>query len=159
MLKLIDRFQTHNIASFSPLPSAIHDFITYKNTFMPRTVWTSPCRSWYKNTPSGPITALWPGSTLHYIEAITEVRMEDWEVKYAGNRFAWLGNGYSQTELDDQADWAYYIRERDDDEPISRGERRRLLTGSGTVRIRDMVNFAGKVEEETKTVTETSSRT
>ena len=26
--------------------------------------------------------------------------MDDWEVKYNGNRFAWLGNGYSQTELD-----------------------------------------------------------
>lgn len=33
--------------------------------------------------------------------------MEDYNVQYAGNRFAWLGNGYSQTELDQTADWAY----------------------------------------------------
>jgi len=70
--------------------------------------------------------------------------MEDFEVRYEGNRFAWLGNGYSQTELDQTADWAYYIREYDDGEWLSRGKRRRELTKSGTVR-RDGkgVNFTG----------------
>jgi hypothetical protein len=148
MLKLIDRYQTHNITTFSPLPSAVSDFIAFKDAFMSRTVWSDACRSWYKQTATGPITALWPGSTLHYIEAMTELRMEDWNVEYAGNRFAWLGNGYSQTELDDTADWAYYIRETDDDAPLSRARRRRLLTKSGTVKAATGVNFAGNVTEQ-----------
>ena len=116
---------------------------------MQRTVWQDPCRSWYKSGQiDAPITALWPGSTLHYIEALADLRMEDYDVEYAGNRFSWLGNGYSQTELDATADWAYYIREYDDGEWLSRGKRRKDLTKSGTIKGRETVSFTGKESEE-----------
>ena len=147
MMKLVDRYQTHNIKAFSPREEAVKDFVAHKDHFMEQTVWADPCRSWYKQGPDAPITALWPGSTLHYLEAMAELRMEDWDVKYSGNRFAWLGNGYSQTELDETADLGYYIREYDDDEPLSRGKRRKILTKSGTVSRRSGVNFAGNVQE------------
>jgi hypothetical protein len=91
MLTIIDRYQTSNIHSISPKREAVDDFIAWKNDFMKNTVWADPCRSWYKsNQIDSPITALWPGSTLHYMEAISEVRWEDFEVKYNSNRFAWL---------------------------------------------------------------------
>lgn len=149
MCKLIDRFQTHNISTFAPKGEAVDDFIEHKNQFMTKTVWQDPCRSWYKGgKPDGPVTALWPGSTLHYIEAMAEVRHDDWDVKYNGNRFAWLGNGYSQTELDPTADWAYYIRDRDDDEPLSRGRKLQLINKSGSVsQSGGEVNFTGKTAE------------
>ncbi|CAI6334554.1 unnamed protein product [Periconia digitata] len=149
MCKLIDRFQTHNIATFAPKAEAVDDFIAHKNQFMNGTVWQDPCRSWYKaGKPNGPITALWPGSTLHYIEAMMEVRLDDWDVQYSGNRFAWLGNGYSQTELDPTADWAYYIREKDDDAPLSRRRKLQLINKSGTVsQVDSGVNFTGKREQ------------
>lgn len=117
---------------------------------MKRSVWADPCRSWYKNRPDGPITALWPGSTLHYIECLRDLRLEDFKVQYSGNRFSFLGNGYSQTELDDTADWGYYIREKDDDPPASMGERRKEISKSGTVTNTGGVNFAGnrRVEEK-----------
>ena len=72
-----------------------------------------------------------------------ELRLDDWDVNYNGNRFAWLGNGYSQTELDPTADWAYYIREKDDDEPISRGRKLQLINKSGTVQTTNAVSFTG----------------
>ena len=150
MLKLIDRFQTHNISTFAPTQDAVSDFIAHKDSFMSRSVWADPCRSWYKNRADGPITALWPGSTLHYIEALMDLRVEDFEIKYHGNRFAWLGNGYSQTELDNTADWGYYIRETDDDPPASRGGKRRLLTKSGTILSNVGINFTGKRADEEK---------
>jgi hypothetical protein len=146
MLKLVDRYQTHNISTFSPRADAVKDFIDHKNNFMKGTVWADPCRSWYKSQADGPVTALWPGSALHFIEAMSEVRLEDWDIGYNGNRFAWMGNGYSQTELDNTADWAYYIREQDDGEPLSRGKRRQLLTKSGTMGPQEGVNFAGNVQ-------------
>lgn len=134
MCKLIDRFQTHNISTFAPKAEAVDDFIKFKDAFMKRTVWHDSCRSWYKGLGAdGPVTALWPGSTLHYIEALMEIRLDDWEVKYEGNRFSWLGNGYSQTEVDETADWAYYITEKDDAEPLSRRERLKRINHSGTV--------------------------
>ncbi|OQV03592.1 hypothetical protein CLAIMM_08614 [Cladophialophora immunda] len=145
MLRIIDRYQTHNIHSFAPTKEAVDDFISFKDEFMKQTVWNDPCRSWYKsNQADAPVTALWPGSTLHYIEAMSEVRWEDFRVRYNGNRFAWLGNGYSQCEVDGTADWAYYIREEDDSECLSRAKRREITTKSGSRQAPLAgVNFAG----------------
>ncbi|CAK7224672.1 hypothetical protein SCUCBS95973_005597 [Sporothrix curviconia] len=148
MCQLIDRYQTTNIATFAPSEQAVRDFVEFKEYYMNRTVWSDPCRSWYKQRPDGPITALWPGSTLHYIEAVKELRFDDFDITYAGNRFAWLGNGYSQTELDDTADWAYYIRETDDGTPLSTAGKRKLLTKSGTVHDRNAVSWSGEAANE-----------
>ena len=134
MLNMMDRWQTENIHSFSPKQEAVQDFIEHKDAFMQNTVWEHECRSWYKsNSISGKVTALWPGSTLHYLEMIAEPRYEDWSFKYSGNRFAYLGNGYSQTETDSTADWSYYIRNEDDSPYLSRGKQRKIVSKSGTV--------------------------
>ena len=148
MLAVIDRYQTSNIHSIAPKREAVDDFIAWKDEFMKRTVWADPCRSWYKaNQADAPVTALWPGSTLHYIEALSEVRWDDLEVKYNRNRFTWLGNGFSQCESDPTADWAYYVREYDDQEYQSKGRRREVLTKSGTIKQRaGAVNFTGDKE-------------
>jgi len=109
ILKLANRWQTENIRSFAPNREAVEDFVMHKDQFMKGTVWEHDCRSWYKaKSVSGKVSALWPGSTLHCLEAIADPRYEDWEITYQGNRFAWLGNGFSQTEMDMTADWSYY---------------------------------------------------
>ncbi|GAB7353351.1 hypothetical protein MBLNU459_g3836t1 [Dothideomycetes sp. NU459] len=101
MLKMCNCWQTENRTTFSPRMDAVDDFIAHKDQFMKRTVWEESCRSWYKNnSASGKVSALWPGSTMHYMEAMKDVRFEDWNIKYEGNRFAWLGNGYSQPMTD-----------------------------------------------------------
>ncbi|TKA40664.1 hypothetical protein B0A49_13445, partial [Cryomyces minteri] len=100
---------------------------------MKKTIWQEDCRSWYKNnSASARVSALWPGSTLHYIEMMRETRYEDWDFKYDGNRFAFMGNGYSQTELDPTCDLGYYIRTVDDGPYSSRDKRRRVITKSGS---------------------------
>jgi len=141
MCKMLDRYQTTNIKTFAPKEEAVKDFVAFKDHFMTRMVWADKCRSWYKQGPQGQITALWPGSALHYMECMKELRMDDFDVTYAGNRFAWLGNGYSQTELDDTADWSYYIRDHDDSPPLSTAAQRKLLSKSGTVTSRTMVKY------------------
>lgn len=133
-MQLINRWQTENIHSFSPKMEAVEDFIAFKDEFMKSTVWESGCRSWYKSgSISGKVTALWPGSTLHYLEAIADPRYEDWDFKYIGNRFAFLGNGRSQVESDSTADWAYYIRNGDDGPHFSRIKQMKIASKSGTV--------------------------
>lgn len=134
MCKMINRWQTENIHSFSPKLAAVEDFIEFKDNFMKDTVWSQDCSSWYKsNSVTGKVTAPWPGSSMHYQEAIADPRYEDWDIKYAGNRFAFLGNGYSRTEMDPTADWAYYIRHEDDSPYLSRGKRRKVYSNSGTI--------------------------
>ncbi|KAK3900344.1 hypothetical protein C8A05DRAFT_36021 [Staphylotrichum tortipilum] len=118
------RWQKENLASIDPKAAAIRDFMEQKEAFMKHTVWETSCESWYKNPKTGKmtgkITALWPGSTPHYMEALASPRYDDYDITYQGNRFAYLGNGFSQTELDPNADPTCYIRERDDGESLSR---------------------------------------
>lgn len=135
MLKLINRYQTENIKSISPKLEAVKDLMAFKDAYMKRTVWELECRSWYKNgSASGQVTALWPGSTLHYRETVSEPRYEDWDFTYVGgNRFAYLGNGFSQTEVDRTADWSYYMRAEDDSPFLGRAKHRKAVTKSGTI--------------------------
>ena len=138
MLALCDRWQTTNVQSFAPKIEAVDDFIAHTDEFMKKTIWQQDCRSWYKNnSASARVSALWPGSTLHYIEALQEVRYDDWDIVHRGNRFAWLGNGYSQTELDQTCDLGYYIRDHDDSPYSSRSARRKVLTKSGSKKVEE----------------------
>lgn len=78
---------------------------------MPRTAWAGTCRSWYKGgTESGPITALHPGSRIHFFHMLNHFRGEDWDYVYEkkGNRFTYLGNGLSTIELDG-SDSTWYL--------------------------------------------------
>lgn len=139
MLKWIDRWQTeNNMRCFNPKAAAVDEFVEHVNAYMPRTVWTERCRSWYKDERSGRVVALWPGSSLHFIETMQEVRGDDWNVEYEGNRFSWMGNGYSQTEMDPEADWAYYIRDEDDGQLLGKGKRREQLTRIGGLGVNEV---------------------
>lgn len=111
---------------------------------MKSTVLTQYCRSGHKgHTTDGRIPTLWPGSTLHYLQALQEIRGEDWDIRHAGNRFSFLGNGISLAEFHATSDTAYYIRERDDDDlPLTRRRRmeREIRVGSQPPRELHRVN-------------------
>lgn len=100
MINVLKKVQTHNIKSISPSRAAVRDFNEHTNEFMKRTAWATPCRSWFKQgTVDGPVVALHPGSRIHWFHAMQHVRWEDWEYTYlTGNRFQYLGNGFSTKE-------------------------------------------------------------
>ncbi|EXJ84555.1 cyclohexanone monooxygenase [Capronia epimyces CBS 606.96] len=132
-LMMCDRWQTENIHSFVPKDEAVADFNDMIDEYMADKVWDEDCRSWYKNgSKSNRVSALWPGSSLHCLEFLSHLRSDDWHIRYEGNRFAWSGNGASQTEMDPTADWAWYIRNEDDSPFISKGKQRKVLTKSGS---------------------------
>ncbi|RAQ67887.1 hypothetical protein COH20_009798 [Aspergillus flavus] len=113
--KHITRIQQQGIKSIEVTKEAVDDFIEHKDQYMKDMVWNEDCRSWCKgNTADGKIVALWPGSTLHYIDTLRQVRYEDFKVQYFGYHFSYLGNGMSKLEMAPDADLAYYIRQRDD---------------------------------------------
>lgn len=92
-----------------------------------RTVWSDSCNSWYKPNGQATPASLWPGSGLHYMEFISMARAEDYDFQYKGNRFAWLGNGFSQIETDPKYDLAFYIREQDESELLGKCNRRQMV--------------------------------
>jgi hypothetical protein len=136
----IDRFQTEPIHSLAPKREVCEDFKAHVASVMEKLVWTDDCRNSHKNgTLHGRVPTTWPGSTLHYLEAIREPRWDDWEIKYTGNRFSWLGSGISQTEWDPTADLGYYIKRDDEDGAwLSRWRRNGVISRSGTMPRREL---------------------
>ena len=110
MFKILTHMQRTSIHSLSPTHTACAALFEHTHELLKRTAWSSTCRSWFKNGKiHGPVVAIWPGSRLHYFEALSEPRFEDFEVKYHGNRFAFLGNGYTETELDVEGSAVWYF--------------------------------------------------
>jgi hypothetical protein len=114
IIKCVQKMQTQDILSMVPKDEVVDEMIQHGDVFMKDTVWTHSCRSWYKNnTTDGRVTAVWPGSTLHYMESIKNPRWEDYDYTYKdqGCRFSYIGNGTTQEELDG-VQRARYLRER-----------------------------------------------
>lgn len=111
-IRLLRKMMKQKVSSFNIREDVQADFDSHTEDFMQRMVWTGSCRSWFKNS-DGKITAIWPGSGLHYREFLQSDRWEDWEWKYARNRFQYWGLGFSSAETvgeSDKRDLSYYIR-------------------------------------------------
>ncbi|KAJ4295958.1 hypothetical protein N0V88_004660 [Collariella sp. IMI 366227] len=117
IVSIIRKCQTEGIKAMSPSRAAVDDYFEHITAFMPRTVWGAPGgRSWFKNgRAEGPVTALHPGSRIHFFHMLEQFRGEDWEYVYEegarGNRFAYLGNGSSTKESGPDADTTWYLDE------------------------------------------------
>lgn len=119
--RALKKVQTEHIRALAPLPAAIDDYNEHIETFMPRTTWAAPGRSWFKmGRTEGPVVALHPGSRAHFFHMLETFRAEDFEYSYdvdsavsgaRQNRFAYLGNGFSTRELEEGADMTWYLDE------------------------------------------------
>ena len=107
----IEKMQMEAISAMSPKQSAVEGFVAFCDAYFPQTVFSLPCRSWYKSGKAeGRVTALWPGSSLHAYETLSRHRWEDWEYEYVDdNASAWLGNGWTTAGKDIRSDRSYYL--------------------------------------------------
>ncbi|KAL2833754.1 hypothetical protein BDW59DRAFT_156556 [Aspergillus cavernicola] len=100
--KWLEKLQTEMIRSFEVRQDATDEYNQHIQQFLERTVWTRGCRSWYKRgTVDGPVTAIYGGTSFHFMEALKNPRWEDFHIDrlpVARNRFAYLGNGFSLRE-------------------------------------------------------------
>jgi hypothetical protein len=109
--------QTESIKAIAPSAAAVDDYFEHITAFMPRTAWGAPGggRSWFKEGggEEGRVTALHPGSRIHFFDMLERFRGEDWEFVYEGaggrgNRFGYLGNGFSRREVEG-GDTTWYL--------------------------------------------------
>ena len=72
------------------------------------------CSSWANGgRPGGRIHGHWPGSASHVNWVRRDPRWEDWEWglrSKSGNRFAWLGNGWTGKEVRGDGDLTAYLK-------------------------------------------------
>lgn len=106
VFQVIDKMQTENVKCIDPKPEAIKDLYNHTHELMKRLAWSSACSSWFKNGKThGPVTAIYPGSRLHFFEIMKNVRWEDYNMTYVtNNRYEFMGNGYTETEIDPDGD-------------------------------------------------------
>lgn len=138
IVKCIRKIQKENIASMVVKREREEDFTEYVDAYFVDTVFSEECNSWYKNKvpereKDGEVVGLWPGSTLHCLEAMRSPRWEDFEYRYIGddadegvngkkrkrvNQLAFLGNGWT-TQLLEQRDLAWYLYPEFQDKPCA----------------------------------------
>lgn len=109
LIQVIKKMRHDHIRRLSPSPAATEAFGEHASLYVERTAWVGPCRSWFKQgTEDGPVV-MWPGSRLHFFDIMREPRYEDYEIEYLhGNRYGFLGNGFSSREFDG-SDTTYYM--------------------------------------------------
>ncbi|PGH05484.1 hypothetical protein AJ79_06791 [Helicocarpus griseus UAMH5409] len=86
-----------NIGRVEPKRSQVENFTNLTEKYFERTVYSAECASWYKSSPpgatmkerkNGRVTALWPGSSLHAVKALSRVRWGNFQTNtYDGNDF------------------------------------------------------------------------
>lgn len=82
VVKAIRKIQKEDIALMMVKPEREEDFAEYVDEYFKGTVFSEECNSWYKSKTDGAVVGLWPGSTLHCIEAMRSPRWEDFDYVY-----------------------------------------------------------------------------
>ncbi|KAE8141862.1 hypothetical protein BDV38DRAFT_295692 [Aspergillus pseudotamarii] len=111
-VQIIKKLQSEFVGSLMPKQHVTDAFNEHCQEWVKHTVWSEDCRSWYKNNETGRVNAVWPGSSLHYIEIIRQPRYEDYEIEYLGpakkNMWAFMGMGTPRA-LVEKADISPYL--------------------------------------------------
>jgi hypothetical protein len=112
VVKIIRKMQKEDYATIEPRPDRVADFSAYINEYFKQTIYTDKCKSWYRSDggTGDRICGLWPGSTLHALEALRSPRWEDYVYESVDdaakkNGLRWLGNGWSTTQTDGDPSW------------------------------------------------------
>ncbi|KAH0841637.1 putative sterigmatocystin biosynthesis monooxygenase stcW [Fonsecaea pedrosoi] len=110
-IQMIKKIQAEDLLSVCPRQDVTDQFNEHCQTMLHGTVWEDHCNSWYKRPSDGRITAVWPGSALHFQEVVRHPRWEDFHIKSRNklNMWAFLGRGFTRTERDVNADIAPYM--------------------------------------------------
>lgn len=106
---MFTKMSEEGVKVFDIKEEAVADFAKHRKTFLPRTAWSSPCRSWFKGgTVDGEIM-MWPGSRIHFFQTMKSPRWEDYNLTHTtNNRFGYLGNGFAAREYDG-SDLTWYL--------------------------------------------------
>ncbi|TEA10419.1 FAD-binding monooxygenase moxY [Colletotrichum sidae] len=109
VMQMLRKMSEEEVASFCPKQDAVDDFAEHRRKFLPRTAWTSPCRSWFKQGTVDGEPMMWPGSRIQFFETIATPRWEDYDLAYTtSNRFGYWGNGFAARETDGR-DLTWYL--------------------------------------------------
>lgn len=120
--QILQRLATGNVKTIEPKRSQVDNFTEFCEEYFKRTVYSDMCDSWYKSSDpeerkTGRVNALWPGSCMHALQALSSPRWEDFDMEsFNGNDFGWFGNGLTMCEKTSQPrvdDLTWYLESVD----------------------------------------------
>jgi hypothetical protein len=111
-VKMIKKIATEDIKYMVPKASSVSAFGKYQDEIHKTLVWSGSCASWYKRgTVTGRVLALFAGSAVLFNRMVSEIRGEHYDIVYnSGNPFRFLGNGFTEWEMQDDADLSWYVQ-------------------------------------------------
>ncbi|KAK3311942.1 hypothetical protein B0H66DRAFT_596115 [Apodospora peruviana] len=114
MVKWIRKIATEDIKAVHPKQEKLDAFIKHGDQVHKTLVWSGACSSWYKRGKvDGRVTALFGGSAHLFNRLLRELRPEDFEIEYnTANPFRFMGNGFTQFEMDEGSDLAWYVEKK-----------------------------------------------
>ncbi|KAJ6005162.1 hypothetical protein N7451_003106 [Penicillium sp. IBT 35674x] len=99
-VQAIQKIQTEHIKYLQPKQKATYQLMAHMRKYHETTVWSQPCRSWYKDGTIDKLPQLWCGSSMSYMQTIFRPRWEDYEIEYKHeNQWAFLGNGKVKAQV------------------------------------------------------------
>lgn len=111
-VKMIKKIATEDIKYMVPKVSSVDAFVKYQAEIHETLVWTGSCSSWYKR--DGKVTHLFAGSAILFKKLLGDVRAEHYDIVYnSGNPFRFMGNGFTEWEMNEDADLAWYVEVAD----------------------------------------------
>ncbi|KAK2879979.1 hypothetical protein FQN49_000705 [Arthroderma sp. PD_2] len=109
-MQVIRKMRKEHIRRLCPKDSAAAAFREHAKVYLQRTAWADACSSWFKQGKKDGNVVMWPGSRLAFFDVMQEPKFEDYEIEYwSGNRWGYLGSGFTTGEFDGQSDISYYL--------------------------------------------------
>ncbi|KAB8201337.1 putative flavin-binding monooxygenase [Aspergillus parasiticus] len=114
MLDWIEKISTEDIKSVVVKDSVVRAYNKFAQETLKRCVWSKGCHAWYSKRNEGAdntVTAMYPGSVLHFKACMEKLRPEHFEIQYnTSNPFRFMGNGQLAFERKPGADLAFYLK-------------------------------------------------
>lgn len=117
ILQWLAKIAKEDIHSVCVKDDVVEAYNIYIQQILRRTAWNRECESWYKKGRKDEyrtgITAIYPGSMMHFKSMLADIRPEDFEIRYRSrNPFKFYGCGLTELDLSsDQPDLSGYLGE------------------------------------------------
>ena len=117
--QVLEKMQVEDIKKLQVKRSAAEQFSKHADLYVQRTAFSGLCSSWFKAGDKNRKPVIWPGSRIHYLIVLQNVRFEDYEIEYwSGNAFNYLGDGFEVRDYDGRdLTWYYGLLHDEDKQP------------------------------------------